>query len=75
MPSVTSVGISQGGLEFERGETYPIGVMARADKEREMVILIQLYKPEGPDWIDIVMEHVALTTEPADVSLRVHAQR
>jgi len=62
--SVTSIGIAQGGLMFERGQKYPVGLTAKADKEREMVILIQLYKPEGPDWIDIVMEHVALTTEP-----------
>jgi hypothetical protein len=63
-PSVTSIGIAQGGFKFERGKKYPIGVTAKADKEREMVLLIQLYKPEGPSWIDIVLEHVSLTTEP-----------
>ncbi len=62
--SVTSIGIAQGGLSFEKGKTYPVGLTARADKEREMVILIQLYKPEVPTWIDIVLETVALTTEP-----------
>jgi hypothetical protein len=62
--SVTSIGIAQGGLTFERGKKYPVGLTAKADKEREMVILIQLYKPEGPNWIDIVMERVKLTTEP-----------
>jgi len=62
--SVTSIGIAQGGLKFEKGKTYPVGVTAKADKEREMVILIQLYKPEVPTWIDIVMQRVALTTEP-----------
>src|SRR4030042_1217923 len=53
--SVASVGISQGNLKFEKGKKYPIGVTAKADKDREMVILIQLYKPEGPNWIDIVL--------------------
>jgi hypothetical protein len=62
--SVTSIGISQGNLKFEKGKTYPVGVTAKADKDREMVILIQLYKPEGPTWTDIVLEHVSLTTEP-----------
>jgi hypothetical protein len=62
--SVASVGISQGNLKFEKGKTYPIGVTAKADKDREMVILIQLYKPEGPTWTDIVLEHVSLTTKP-----------
>ncbi|MBM4025580.1 MAG: hypothetical protein FJ280_09260 [Planctomycetes bacterium] len=62
--SVTSIGISQGGLKFERGKKYPVGVTAKADKEREMVILIQLHKPEGPNWIDIVLQRVALTTKP-----------
>ncbi|MCU0916700.1 MAG: PA14 domain-containing protein, partial [Planctomycetes bacterium] len=54
----------QGNLTFERGKKYPVGVTAKADKEREMLILIQLYKPEGPNWIDIVLERVALTTKP-----------
>ncbi|MEN6576160.1 MAG: carbohydrate binding domain-containing protein, partial [Phycisphaerales bacterium] len=62
--SVTSIGIAQGGLTFEKGKKYPIGLTARADREREMVILIQLYKPEVPNWIDIVMQRVPLTTEP-----------
>ena len=62
--SVTSIGISQGNLKFERGKKYPVGLMAKADKAREMVILIQLYKPEGPTWTDIVLQHVPLTTEP-----------
>ncbi len=62
--SVTSIGIAQGGLSFVKGQKYPVGLTVRADKEREMVILIQLYKPEVPTWVDIVMQRVALTTEP-----------
>ena len=63
-PTVASIGISQGNLDFVNGQTYPIGLTAKADVEREMVILIQLYKPEGPNWIDIFLEHVTLTPEP-----------
>ncbi len=62
--SVTSIGISQGNLKFESGKKYPVGVTAKADKPREMVILIQLYKPEGAQYIDIVLQRVSLTTEP-----------
>ena len=62
--TVASIGISQGNLKFEKGKKYPIGVTAKADKDREMIILIQLYKPEGPNWIDIVLQHVSLTTQP-----------
>jgi hypothetical protein len=62
--AATSIGISQGGFQLVEGETYPLGFIAKSDQEREMVVLIQLYKPEGPSWIDIVLERVALTTEP-----------
>ena len=62
--SVASIGISQGNLKFEKGKKYPVGLTAKADKEREMVILIQLYKPEGPTYVDIVLERVSLTTQP-----------
>jgi hypothetical protein len=61
--SVASIGVSQGNLKFTKGQTYQVGVTAKADREREMIILIQLYKPEGPSWIDIVLEHVKLTTK------------
>jgi hypothetical protein len=60
--ATTSIGAAQGGLQFENSKTYPIGVTAKADKEREMVILIQLYKPEGPTWVDIFLQRVQLTT-------------
>lgn len=62
--SATSIGISQGGFDLVQGQTYPFGFMAKSDQEREMVILIQLYKPEGPQWIDIFLTRVQLTTEP-----------
>ncbi|MFZ2149459.1 MAG: PA14 domain-containing protein [Sedimentisphaerales bacterium] len=62
--AATSIGISQGGFQLVEGETYPLGFIAKSDQEREMVVLIQLHKPEGEQWIDIVLERVALTTEP-----------
>ncbi len=62
--ATTSIGISQGISQLVEGETYPLGFIAKSDQEREMVVLIQLYKPEGAQWIDIVLERVALTTEP-----------
>jgi hypothetical protein len=62
--AATSIGISQGISQLVEGETYPLGFIAKSDQEREMVVLIQLHKPEGEQWIDIVLERVALTTEP-----------
>jgi hypothetical protein len=62
--ATTSIGISQGGFQLVEGETYPLGFIAKSDQEREMVVLIQLHKPESEQWIDIVLERVALTTEP-----------
>ncbi len=62
--ATTSIGISQGISQLVEGETYPLGFIAKADQEREMVVLIQLHKPETEQWIDIVLERVELTTEP-----------
>ena len=61
--AATSIGISQGGFQLVNGQTYPFGFMARSDQEREMVVLMQLYKPEGPQWIDIFLDRVLLTPE------------
>jgi hypothetical protein len=61
----SSIGIAQSGLQFVQGKTYEIGLTAKADQDREMVILIQLNDPAGqPAWIDVLTETVALTTEP-----------
>ena len=62
--AATSIGIFQGGFDLVQGETYPLGFTAKADQEREMVVLIQLNKPATAEWIDIVFTHVALTTDP-----------
>ncbi|MHC4534072.1 MAG: carbohydrate binding domain-containing protein, partial [Planctomycetota bacterium] len=66
----TSIGIFQGISELVQGQTYPLGFIAKSDQEREMTILIQLHKPEGPtQWNDIVWERVQLTTEPQEYVL------
>jgi hypothetical protein len=62
--AATSIGISQGITNLVQGQTYPFGFMAKSDQEREMVVLMQLYKPEGPQWIDVFLTRVQLTPEP-----------
>ncbi|MCH7558902.1 MAG: carbohydrate binding domain-containing protein, partial [Planctomycetes bacterium] len=61
--ATASIGLPQGGFDLVQGETYPFGFTAKADQDREMVVLFQLYKPEGPSWIDIILTRVSLTTE------------
>jgi len=67
--SATSIGISQGIPELVQGQTYPFGFLAKSDQEREMVVLMQLYKPEGPQWIDIFLTRVQLTPDPQEYVL------
>jgi hypothetical protein len=68
--ATASIGIYQGISDLVQGQTYPFGFIAKSDQEREMVILIQLHKPEGPtQWNDIVFERVQLTTEPQEYVL------
>jgi hypothetical protein len=62
--AAASIGISQGGFQFVQGQTYPFGFIAKSDQEREMVVLIQLYKPEVPSWTDIFLERIQLTPDP-----------
>jgi len=62
--AATSIGIAQGPLPLVQGETYPIGFTAKADQNREMVILIQLY--DGSTWTDLFLTRAALTTEPQE---------
>ncbi len=67
--AATSIGIAQGGFQLVQGQTYPFGFIAKSDQEREMVVLIQLYKPEGPSWTDIFLTRVQLTPEPQEYVL------
>jgi len=62
--ATASIGIAQGGLELVQGETYPIGFTAKAEQDREMVMLFQIYKPEIPQWITPFETTVQLTTNP-----------
>ena len=62
--AATSIGISQGGFQLVQGETYPFGFIAKSDQEREMVVLIQLYKPEVPSWTDIFLTRIQLSPDP-----------
>jgi hypothetical protein len=69
----TAIGFAQGGyneanLELIQGQTYPIGFMVKAEQEREMVLLLQIYKPEIPQWLTTLETTVQLTTEPQTFS-------
>ncbi|MCP4263228.1 MAG: hypothetical protein GY774_37825 [Planctomycetes bacterium] len=56
----TAIGISQAGLVIEPGVTYPIGFMAKAEQDREMVVLLQA--SVNGSWPTYVNETVQLTT-------------
>jgi len=60
--AATSIGIAQGGLELVQGQTYQIGFTAKAEQEREMVVLFQIYNPEIPQWLTPWETKVPLTT-------------
>jgi len=62
--ATSSIGIAQGGLELVQGETYPIGFTAKAEQDREMVVLFQIYNPEIPQWLTPWETTVQLTTDP-----------
>ena len=69
----TAIGLAQGGyneenLELIQGQTYPIGFVVKAEQEREMVLLLQIYKPEIPQWLTTLETTVQLTTEPQTFS-------
>ncbi|MCP4610011.1 MAG: hypothetical protein GY845_14985 [Planctomycetes bacterium] len=67
--SATAIGISQGIPQLIQDQTYPFGFIAKSDQEREMVVLIQLSKPEVPSWTDIFFTQVQLTTDPQEFVL------
>ena len=60
----TAIGFAQGGLELVQGQAYPIGFTAKAEQDREMVVLFQIYKPEIPQWTTPWETTVQLTTTP-----------
>ena len=67
--AAASIGIFQGIPRLVQDQTYPLGFIAKSDQEREMVVLIQLYKPEVPSWTDIFLATVQLTPDPQKYSL------
>jgi len=64
----TAIGFTQGELELVQGQTYPIGFTAKAEQDREMVVLFQIYKPEIPQWLTPWETTVQLTTNPQSFS-------
>jgi len=67
--SASSIGIFQTISRLVQGQTYPLGFIAKSDQEREMVVLIQLHKPEVPSYNDILLTRVQLTTDPQEYVL------
>jgi hypothetical protein len=57
----TAIGLSLDGLLLETGVTYPIGFMARAEQDREMVLLIQT-NLNNTSWPSQLTQTVQLTT-------------
>jgi hypothetical protein len=66
--AATAIGIAQTGLLLEPGVTYPIGFTARAEQDREMVVLVQT-NLNNTSWPTQVNEKVNLTTELQDFVL------
>ncbi len=69
----TAIGLAQGGhneanFELLQGQMYPIGFMAKAEQDREMVVLLQIYNPEIPQWRTTLETTVQLTAEPQTFS-------
>ncbi|MEJ2700897.1 MAG: PA14 domain-containing protein [Sedimentisphaerales bacterium] len=66
--ALTSIGIAQGGLVFEPGETYPICFTAKADVTRGLVVLIQgnINNSSYPTFLDQTVE---LTTKRKDYTI------
>ncbi|UCF15324.1 MAG: carbohydrate binding domain-containing protein [Phycisphaerales bacterium] len=60
--SATAIGISQSGLLIEPGKTYPIGFQAKAEQDREMVLLLQAQI--NGSWPTYVNQTMQLTTAP-----------
>jgi hypothetical protein len=63
--ATSSIGISQSGLLIEPGVTYPIGFTARAEQDREMVLLLQA-DISGTSWPTYLTQTVQLTTSAQD---------
>ena len=60
----TAIGFTQQILGLVQGDTYPIGFTAKAEQDREMIVLFQLWKTEIPQWLTLWETTVQLTTSP-----------
>jgi len=60
--SATAIGIAQSGFLIESGKTYPIGFQAKAEQDREIVLLIQTNR-NNTSWFDQVTQRFQLTTK------------
>jgi len=59
--AVSSIGIAQSGLIIEPGVNYPIGFIAKAEQDREMVVLLQA-NINDQTWPTYLEQRVQLTT-------------
>ena len=59
--ATASIGIAQSGLIIEPGVTYPIGFRAKAEQDRQMVVLLQA-NLNNTNWPTYVNQIVELTT-------------
>jgi hypothetical protein len=62
--ATASIGIYQSGFVIEPGVTYPIGFRARAEQDRQMVVLLQ--GSVNGSWPDYLTEIVDLTNTTQD---------
>ena len=60
-----AIGLAQSGLLLEPGATYPIGFTARAEQDREMVLLLQT-NLNSVSWPTQVNQKMNLTTKPQE---------
>ena len=60
-----AIGLAQSGLLLEPGVTYPIGFTARAEQDREMVLLLQT-NLNSVSWPTQVNQKMNLTTKPQE---------
>jgi len=60
--ATTMIGLPQSGLLLEPGVTYPIGFTAKAEQDREIVVLVQTNR-NNASWFDQVTQRVQLSTQ------------
>ncbi len=66
--STTAIGTAQSGLRIEPGVTYPIGFTARAEQDREMVVLLQA--SISGTYPTYLTQTIQLTTQPQTFNIQ-----